>query len=242
MPYSVHYVYVEVGEGIKMVNLVLSLFRSLIIGLQLLIGCIWINWLNILDEASEIYEVRFVHFIVITSGFAADNIIKVLQDEMKGTLFHKDAHLLTLALKSKDRRKILMDVTDVLEDNENIILAENSAVIKAPEKIKLIANSVRKLAEMEEPIGCILKRSELASDLGLESVSCSFGVLLIVFKSRPDALVQKYYNLSVLGHSNGICHVYVDKPADIVMAKADSIICKSRLSSRMQCNDCPKSW
>ncbi|KAA0055071.1 delta-1-pyrroline-5-carboxylate synthase-like isoform X1 [Cucumis melo var. makuwa] len=83
---------------------------------------------------------------------------------MKGTLFHKDAHLLTLALKSKDRRKILMDVTDVLEDNENIILAENSAVIKAPEK--------------------------LASDLGLESVSCSFGVLLIVFKSRPDALVQ----------------------------------------------------
>lgn len=29
-----------------------------------------------------------------------------------------------------------MDVTDVLEDNENIILAENSAVIKAPEKVR----------------------------------------------------------------------------------------------------------
>lgn len=31
---------------------------------------------------------------------------------------------------------------------------------------------------------------QLARDLVLESVSCSLGVLLVVFESRPDALVQ----------------------------------------------------
>nr|AKP99746.1 delta-1-pyrroline-5-carboxylate synthase [Cucumis sativus] len=289
--------------------------------------------------------------VVITSGFATDNIIKVLQGEMKGTLFHKDAHLWTLvkevsaremaisaressrrlqALKSEDRRKILMDVADALEDNENMILAENSADIKAaeeagyekplisrlalkPGKVKLLANSVRKLADMEEPIGRILKRSELARDLVLESVSCSLGVLLVVFESRPDALVQiaslairsgnglllkggkearrsnaalhkvitsaipdtvgekliglvtsreeipdllkldnvidlviprgsnklvsqikESTKIPVLGHSDGICHVYVDKSADIEMAKR--IVSDAKVDYPAACN------
>ncbi|TYK21268.1 delta-1-pyrroline-5-carboxylate synthase-like isoform X1 [Cucumis melo var. makuwa] len=289
--------------------------------------------------------------VVITSGFATDNIIKVLQGEMKGTLFHKDAHLWTLvkevsaremaisaressrrlqALKSEDRRKILMDVADALEENENMILAENSADIEAaeeagyekplisrlalkPGRIKLLANSVRKLADMEEPIGRILKRSELASDLVLESVSCSLGVLLVVFESRPDALVQiaalairsgnglllkggkeagrsnaalhkvitsvipdtvgekliglvtsreeipdllkldnvidlviprgsnklvsqikESTKIPVLGHSDGICHVYVDKSADIEMAKR--IVSDAKVDYPAACN------
>lgn len=120
------------------------------------------------------------------------------------------------ALKSEDRRKILMDVADALEENENMILAENSADIEAAEEagyekplisrlalkpgrvlifhpfflllpmkirllrkvfffflvlqIKLLANSVRKLADMEEPIGRILKRSEV----GFILESCFF--------------------------------------------------------------------
>ncbi|CAK9323290.1 unnamed protein product [Citrullus colocynthis] len=289
--------------------------------------------------------------VVITSGFATDNIIKVLQGEMKGTLFHKDAHLWTLvkevsaremavsaressrqlqALKSEDRRKILLDVADALEDNENMIMAENSADIKAaeeagyekslisrlalkPGKIKLLANSIRKLADMEEPIGRILKRSELASNLVLENVSCSLGVLLIVFESRPDALVQiaalairsgnglllkggkearrsnaalhkvitsaipdtvgekliglvtsreeipdllklddvidlviprgsnklvsqikESTKIPVLGHSDGICHVYVDKSADIEMAKR--IVSDAKVDYPAACN------
>ncbi|XP_038905634.1 delta-1-pyrroline-5-carboxylate synthase-like isoform X1 [Benincasa hispida] len=289
--------------------------------------------------------------VVITSGFATDNIIKVLQGEMKGTLFHKDAHLWTLvkevsaremavsaressrqlqALKSEDRKKILLDVADALEDNENMIMAENNADIKAaeeagyekplisrlalkPGKIKLLANSIRKLADMEEPIGRILKRSELASDLVLENVSCSLGVLLIVFESRPDALVQiaalairsgnglllkggkearrsnaalhkvitsaipdtvgekliglvtsreeipdllklddvidlviprgsnklvsqikESTKIPVLGHSDGICHVYVDKSADMEMAKR--IVSDSKVDYPAACN------
>lgn len=100
-----------------------------------------------------------------------------------------------------------MDIADALEANESSIDAENKADIAAaedagyakslvsrlalkPGKISSLAKSIRGLAAMEEPIGCVLKRTELADGLILEKTSCPLGVLLIVFESRPDALVQ----------------------------------------------------
>ncbi|GAB4859334.1 Delta-1-pyrroline-5-carboxylate synthase [Ancistrocladus abbreviatus] len=57
-------------------------------------------------------------------------------------------------------------------------------------QIASLAKSIRVLANMEEPIGRVLKRTELADGLILEKTSCPLGVLLIVFEFRPDALVQ----------------------------------------------------
>ncbi|KAJ7960168.1 Delta-1-pyrroline-5-carboxylate synthase [Quillaja saponaria] len=166
--------------------------------------------------------------VIITSGFAAENIIKVLQGERIGTLFHQDAHLWApvkevdaremavaaressrrlQALSSQDKKKILLDIADALETNEKLIRTENEADVAAaqyagyekslvarlalkPGKISSLANSVRMLANMEDPIGRVLKRTELADGLILEKTSSPLGVLLIVFESRPDALVQ----------------------------------------------------
>ncbi|XP_062167145.1 delta-1-pyrroline-5-carboxylate synthase-like [Alnus glutinosa] len=166
--------------------------------------------------------------VVITSGYATDNIIKVLQGEHLGTLFHKDAHLLTQvrevgaremafaaressrrlqALQTQERKKILLDIADALEANESLIMVENEADVAAaqeagyekslisrlalkPGKISSLAKSVRKLAEMEEPIAHVLSRVELSDGLVLEKTCSPLGVLLVVFESRPDALVQ----------------------------------------------------
>ncbi|KAK7390511.1 hypothetical protein VNO78_25819 [Psophocarpus tetragonolobus] len=274
--------------------------------------------------------------VIITSGYATNNIIRVLQGERIGTVFHKDAHLWTnlkevsaremavaaregsrqlQILKSEERRKILLAVADALEKNESTIRRENEADVAdavaagyenslisrltlKQEKISSLAKSVRMLADMEEPIGQILKRTELADKLILEKMSCPLGVLLIIFESRPDALVQiaalairsgnglllkggkearrsnailhkvitsvmpdtvgdrliglvtsrdeipdllklddvidlvvprgsnklvsqikESTKIPVLGHADGICHVYVDKSANIDMAK-----------------------
>ncbi|OIV98622.1 hypothetical protein TanjilG_12745 [Lupinus angustifolius] len=274
--------------------------------------------------------------VIITSGYVTNNIMRVLQGERIGTVFHKDAHLwintkevsareMAVAardssrrlqvLSSEERSKILLAVADALENNESTIRSENEADIAAaegagyekslisrlalkPEKISSLAKSVRMLADMEEPIGQILKRTELADNLTLEQISCPLGVILIIFESRPDALVQiaalairsgnglllkggkeaKRSNevlhkvitsaipdtvgdkliglvtsreaipdllklddvidlvvprgsnklvsqikdttkIPVLGHSDGICHVYIDKEANIDMAK-----------------------
>ncbi|KAL5717255.1 Delta-1-pyrroline-5-carboxylate synthase [Ranunculus cassubicifolius] len=166
--------------------------------------------------------------VVITSGYATDNIMKVLQGEKIGTIFHKDAHLwaptieigardMAVAaressrklqgLSSEDRRKILLGIADALEEHENLIVLENEADVAAaqldgyekalisrlalkPRKIASLAKSVRVLADMEEPIGRLLKKTELAEGLILEKATCPLGVLLVVFESRPDALVQ----------------------------------------------------
>ncbi|RZC29308.1 delta-1-pyrroline-5-carboxylate synthase-like isoform X2 [Glycine soja] len=274
--------------------------------------------------------------VIITSGYATNNIIRVLQGERIGTVFHKDAHLWTnikevsaremavaaregsrrlQILKSEERRKILLAIADALETSESMIRHENEAdvadavatgyekslmsrLILKQEKISSLAKSVRMLADMEEPIGQILKRTELVDKLILEKISCPLGVLLVIFESRPDALVQiaalairsgnglllkggkearrsnailhkvitsvmpdtvgdkliglvtsrdeildllklddvidlvvprgsnklvsqikESTKIPVLGHADGICHVYVDKSANIDMAK-----------------------
>ncbi|RZC75983.1 hypothetical protein C5167_000704 [Papaver somniferum] len=266
--------------------------------------------------------------VIITSGYATDNIIKVVQGEHIGTLFHKDAHLWApvkevdsrdmavaarecsrrlQALPSEDRKKILLQVADALEANESLIQEENDADISS------LAKSVRVLADMEEPIGRVLARTEVADGLILEKTSSPLGVLLIVFESRPDALVQiaslairsgnglllkggkeakrsnavlhkviteaipesvgsrliglvtsreeipdllklddvidlviprgsnklvsqikESTKIPVLGHSDGICHVYVDKSANLDMAKR--VVLDAKVDYPAACN------
>ncbi|KAG9130794.1 hypothetical protein Leryth_020024, partial [Lithospermum erythrorhizon] len=274
--------------------------------------------------------------VVITSGFAVDNIVRVLHGERIGTLFHRDSNSWTStgetsardmavaarecsrrlqAVSSQERSKILLDVADALEANAELIISENEVDVSATKeagyenslvprlalnlgKISNLANSIRVLAKMEEPIGRILKKTELADRLILEKTSSPLGVIFIIFESRPDALVQiaslairsgnglllkggkeaKRSNsilhkiitsaipenvgerliglvtsrdeipellklddvidlviprgsnklvsqmksstkIPVLGHADGVCHVYVDKSADMDMAK-----------------------
>lgn len=166
--------------------------------------------------------------VIITSGFATDSIVKVLQGERVGTLFHKDANLWVLpkedgaremavsardcsrklqSISSEGRRRILLDIADALEANEKLILEENladviaaqqsgyeksliSRLVLKPGKISSLANSVRVLANMKDPVGCVVRRTEVADGLILEKTLCPLGVILIVFESRPEALVQ----------------------------------------------------
>ncbi|WZZ40229.1 hypothetical protein YC2023_036488 [Brassica napus] len=119
------------------------------------------------------------------------------------------------ALSSEDRKQILYNVADALEANVETIRAENELDVAAaqeagleesmvarlfmtPAKISSLAASVRKLADMEDPIGRVLKKTEVADGLVLEKTSSPLGVLLIVFESRPDALVQRVSVLSLL--------------------------------------------
>ncbi|KAL7253232.1 hypothetical protein ACSBR1_007711 [Camellia fascicularis] len=289
--------------------------------------------------------------VVITSGCATGNIIKVLQGERIGTLFHRDAHQWVplgevgardmavaaregcrrlQAMSPQDRSKILLSVADALEENEKLIAIENEADVAAarlagyeqsliarlalkPGKISSLANSIRVLANMEEPIGRVLKKTEIADGFLLEKTSSPLGVLLIIFESRPEALVQiaslairsgnglllkggkeakrsnailhkvitsaipqnvgerliglvtsreeipdllklddvidlviprgsnklvsqikESTKIPVLGHADGICHVYVDKSANMDMAK--TIVLDAKTDYPAACN------
>ncbi|XP_073220880.1 delta-1-pyrroline-5-carboxylate synthase-like isoform X2 [Cicer arietinum] len=84
--------------------------------------------------------------VIITSGYATDNIIRVLQGEKMGTVFHKDAHLW---------KNIKQESA-----HEMAVAACNSS---RRLQISRLAKSVHMLADMEELVGQILKRSEIAA-------------------------------------------------------------------------------
>ncbi|KAG1365811.1 putative Delta-1-pyrroline-5-carboxylate synthase 1 [Cocos nucifera] len=278
---------------------------------------------------SAVYAASAGTPVVIISGFATDSIIKVLQGERIGTLFHQDAHLWALpkevgaremavsarecsrrlqSISSEDRSKILLDIADALEAHEKLIRTENEADIAAAQEAGYENSLISRHGRPNRP--CL---EEDRDGLVLEKTSCPLGVLLIVFESRPDALVQiaslavrsgnglllkggkeamrsnailhkvitgaipdtvgeKLIGLvrsrdeipdllklddvidlviprgsnklvtqikgstkiPVLGHADGICHVYVDKSADMDMAKR--IVLDAKIDYPAACN------
>lgn len=60
----------------------------------------------------------------------------------------------------------------------------------SPERLKGLADGLRTLAALPDPVGRVLRRSELQPGLTLRQVTAPLGVLLVIFESRPDALPQ----------------------------------------------------
>lgn len=57
-------------------------------------------------------------------------------------------------------------------------------------KLATLRDGLRQLAQGPDPLGAALRRTELDQGLVLEQVSSPIGVLLVVFESRPDAVIQ----------------------------------------------------
>lgn len=238
------------------------------------------------------------------------------------------------ALPSETRRALLHRVADALVARSAEILAANDADVADakealargemtqasaarlpldPKKLARLADGIRDVANAPEPIGRVLRRTELADGLTLRQETSPIGVLLVIFESRPDALpqiaslslrsgnglllkggkeaarsnralhrvivealapevpadvialvetreevssllalddvidlvvprgssdlvryIKESTRIPVLGHADGICHVYVDAKADVAMAEA--IVLDSKTDYPAACN------
>mmetsp|Transcript_1406 Transcript_1406/g.2003 ORF Transcript_1406/g.2003 Transcript_1406/m.2003 type:complete len:431 (-) Transcript_1406:220-1512(-) len=111
------------------------------------------------------------------------------------------------SLSSEARTTVLNRVAEELVRNEGAILAENASDMLAAEesgvepqllnrlklkdgKIAQLAEGIRSLAKMEEPVGRCLRNTRIADGLHLKQVTSPLGVLMVIFESRPDALPQ----------------------------------------------------
>src|SRR5690606_28471808 len=63
-------------------------------------------------------------------------------------------------------------------------------LVLTPAKLSTLAAGLVALADGDEPLGRVLRRTEVASGLALTQETSPLGVLLVIFESRPDALVQ----------------------------------------------------
>jgi len=105
------------------------------------------------------------------------------------------------------RSEILRHLERLLRERESDLLAANKLDMEAAqgtdlpgplldrlaltaEKLETLRAGVRQLIDLPDPIGRPLLRREIADGLILEQVQAPLGVLLIIFESRPDAVIQ----------------------------------------------------
>ncbi|MCO4746136.1 MAG: glutamate-5-semialdehyde dehydrogenase [Proteobacteria bacterium] len=232
-------------------------------------------------------------------------------------------------MSSEGRASLLRRMADALVSHAPEILEANAKDLAAGEgslstalmarlgltdaKLATLADGLRSLADAPEPIGRVLRRTELADGLTLRQETAPLGVLLVIFESRPDAVsqiaglalragnglllkggreaahsnralhrvltdalapdvpaeliglvetrdqvadllalddvidlvvprgsgalvrhIQNNTRIPVLGHAEGLCHVYVDGAADFAMATA--LVLDSKTDYPAACN------
>ena len=146
-------------------------------------------------------------FVASSAGSAADAGSSEGPAVETAALAARSASRDLQALSTEERREILDSVAEALRAHSTEIIAANEADIVAaqsnkvaealvqrlkltPAKIEQLAVGLGKLSAIPEPIGRILRRTEISEGLELTQMSVPIGVLLIVFESRPDSLPQ----------------------------------------------------
>ncbi|MES1913159.1 MAG: hypothetical protein MHM6MM_005375 [Cercozoa sp. M6MM] len=121
----------------------------------------------------------------------------------------KAASLALQQLSSEKRSGVLLELARRLRDQETqqIILKANAEDVEQATKDKVaapllrrlalteaklntLADGAEQLAKADEPIGAVRYRMELSPNLLLQQETAPIGVLLIIFESRPECLVQ----------------------------------------------------
>ncbi len=126
-----------------------------------------------------------------------------------------------LRLKSGQKKEILLQMADAIEKHRSAILGANAIDMEEAEhnnltpalkdrlyldekRVLAMANSVREIAMLKEPVGRVLEGWEIDNGLRIEKVSIPIGVIGIIYESRPNvtsdaaALCFKSSNVVIL--------------------------------------------
>ena len=115
----------------------------------------------------------------------------------------KSASRIIATLDSKTKIDVLAHMADALETHSESILLENqkdldeakknnlsSALVDRlllnPKRIAEMAQAIREIAALKEPVGRILEGWVVPSGLKIEKVSIPIGVIAIIYESRPN--------------------------------------------------------
>ena len=106
-------------------------------------------------------------------------------------------------LDGKTKNRILNEMADALIDNSSYIVKENRKDMKEGERLKLesslldrllldakriegIAQSLREIANLKDPVGRILDGWVQEDNIRIEKVSVPIGVIGVIYESRPN--------------------------------------------------------
>lgn len=125
-----------------------------------------------------------------------------------------------LLLSTEDKNRALFAMADALIDRCDAILTANAADVDAargtisdvmldrlslnPPRIAAMADGLRQVAALPDPVGRVLKDTERADGLHIRKIAVPLGVVAIIYESRPNvtadaaALAIKSGNVCVL--------------------------------------------
>ncbi|MEE2750033.1 MAG: glutamate-5-semialdehyde dehydrogenase [Myxococcota bacterium] len=99
------------------------------------------------------------------------------------------------ALCERQQEILKANAMDVADAQLRVQAGDMSSALAArlkltEEKLVVLAEGLRSLAQQEEPLGRVLRHSTLAEGLELTQETVALGVVLVIFESRPDVLPQ----------------------------------------------------
>ena len=113
----------------------------------------------------------------------------------------KNAKSVLCSLDTQTKNNILLKMADALEENSDEILKENAKDLErakgtvsdvmldrlalSEERIKGMADGIRQVAALPDPVGEILDRIERPSRIVVEKTAVPMGVVAIIYESRP---------------------------------------------------------
>ena len=131
-----------------------------------------------------------------------NNKQKIEEDVIRIGKKAKEAAFKISSLTSKTKNDILLDASDNLRKNKDIIIQKNSLDIKENEKklnsalldrlmldsnrIDSICNGLNEIAKLDDPIGKILGEWERPNGLKIQKISIPLGVIGVIYESRPN--------------------------------------------------------
>ena len=137
--------------------------------------------------------------------------LNVSQSMLQNVKLARDASLTMANIETSQKNKILHDLAEALRANSDRILVENTKdmntankmlergeltyseckrVMLNKVKIDQMANNCECVADLPDPVGKTVKATRLDDGLDLHCVSCPIGVIMVIFESRPDVVVQ----------------------------------------------------
>ena len=111
------------------------------------------------------------------------------------------------ALPFETRKKVLNKIADMLIEKQEYLILQNdkdlldaekdglSLVLKnrlklTVHKIRTLADGIRQIASLSDPLGVVKSKRELSDGLNLTQITVPIGVIMIIFESRPDSMPQ----------------------------------------------------
>ena len=114
----------------------------------------------------------------------------------------KEAKSFGAALETGEKNRLLLAMADSLEAHAGDILAANAEdvaraegviapvmidrLLLTPERIKAMADGVRAVAALPDPVGEVVEERTLENGLALRRVRVPMGVIAIIYESRPN--------------------------------------------------------